>query len=304
MIRKIISIIFISILIAACSNSSKNAEIKELVFAVIPSDDMVQTIKYTENFSKYLEKELNIPVRFFTATDYTAVIEAMRTNKCHVCILGPFSYILASQKAGAEALVTMGLKSGGLYSYRSYLFTNQHTGLKTPDDLIKNASRLQISFSDPASTSGHLIPRGYLAKLGLDPEKSFASMNFTSSHAATMLSVYTGKSDVGAASSESYNRLIANGKVDSSKFVMLWKSAPILTDPFCVKTTLPKDLKEKIRKAFIEMPVNDKEAFDQYIQYTYKGDKMKDSLILRAVYDSSFNSLREIARSVKSLNIK
>ncbi len=304
MIRKIIAITVAIGLFAACNNGSNKTQVKELVFAVIPSDDMVQTIKYTKNFSKYLEKELAIPVRFFTATDYTAVIEAMRTNKCHVCILGPFSYILASQKAGAEALVTIGLKSGGLYAYRSYLITNRETGIKTPGDLVKNASHLQLSFSEPASTSGHLIPRGYLTKLGLDPEKSFAGMNFTSSHAATMLSVYTGKSDVGAASSESYNRLMANGKVDSSKFVILWKSAPILTDPFCVKTSLPKDLKEKIRTAFLEMPVKDKAAFDQYIQYTYKGDSMKDSLILRAVYDSSFNSLREIARSVKSLNIK
>ncbi|NJK97669.1 MAG: PhnD/SsuA/transferrin family substrate-binding protein [Bacteroidales bacterium] len=105
MIRKIIALIFTLLIFAACNNSSNKTEVKELVFAVIPSDDMVQTIKYTENFSKYLEKELNIPVRFFTATDYTAVIEAMRTNKCHVCILGPFSYILASQKAGQTKLI-------------------------------------------------------------------------------------------------------------------------------------------------------------------------------------------------------
>ncbi|NJK97670.1 MAG: PhnD/SsuA/transferrin family substrate-binding protein [Bacteroidales bacterium] len=176
--------------------------------------------------------------------------------------------------------------------------------MRSIDDMVRNASQLDLTFSDPASTSGHLIPRGYLHKLGLSPEKSFASMNFASSHAASILSVYTGKSDIGTSSSESYNRLMANGKVDSTKFVILWKSDPILTDPFCVKNTLPTELKEKIRIAFLEMPVKDKEAFDQYIQYTYKGDRMKDSLILRAVSDSSFNSLREIARSVKSLNIK
>lgn len=297
----LIALVFI---INSCNNSTTEPKIKELTFAVIPSDDMVQTTKYTKNFSKYLQKELGIKVKYITATDYTAVIEAMRSNKCHICILGPFSYILASQKAGAEALVTMGLKSGGLYSYHSMLLTSPKTGLVCMDDVIKNASKLHLSFTDPASTSGHLIPRGYLTSIGLDPDKSFASMTFASSHAASMLSIHSGKTDIGTASSESYNRLLANGQLDSTAFVILWKSAPILTDPFCVKNTLPVELKEKIRKAFIDMPKKDTSAFNQYVKYTYRGDKMRDSLILRTVYDSSFNSLRVIARSVKSLNIQ
>jgi len=303
MIKKII-LVTASVLLFLCSCSNSGGKIKELTFAAIPSEDMVQTTKYTENFSKYLEKELGIKVKYFIATDYTAVIEAMRTNKCQICIFGPFSYILASEKAGAEALVAIGFKGGGYFSYNSLLLSYPGSGLHNMDDVKRNASRLRLTFTDPASTSGHLVPRSYLTSIGLDPDKSFASVAFASNHGASLLSVYSGNTDVGAANTQSYTRLIARGKVDSSKFIILWKSPPLLWDPFCVKSTLPAELKEKIRGAFINMPVKDSASFNQYIKYTFEGDKMRDSLIFREISDSSFNSLRVIARTIKSLNIK
>lgn len=301
--KNLLLIVFIIALFAYSCNDPE-AKIKELTFAAIPSDDMAQTAKYTENFSKYLEKELGVKIKYFIATDYTAVIEAMKSNKCQICILGPFSYILASQKAGAEALVSMGLKSGGLYSYNSLLITNSKTGLHTMEDVKMKASKLHLAFTDPASTSGHLVPRSYLTSIGLDPDKSFESVVFALSHAAAMLSVYSEKSDICAAGSQHFKRLLSKKEIDSTKFVILWKSEPILTDPFCVKNTLPVELKDRIRQALINMPVNDSASFNHYVKYTYKGDKMRDSLMFRTVSDSSYNSLRAIARSVKSLNIK
>lgn len=300
--RKILMIA--SIVALFLSGCKSGTEIKELTFAAIPSDDMAQTAKYIENISKYLEKELGIKVRFFISTDYTAVIEAMRTNKCQICILGPFSYLLASQNSGAEVVAIIGKKSGGYYSYNSLLLTNPQSGLHSIDDVRKNAANIRLVFTDPASTSGHLIPRGFLTSIGLEPEKNFKSFQFASSHAASLLSVYNGNADLSAASSEAYNRLLTKPQIDSSKLIVLWRSEPLHTDPFCVKNTLPLELKEKIRNAFINMPVKDSASFKQYINYTFKGDHMCDSLIFRAINDSSFNSLRTIARSIKSLNIK
>ncbi len=300
--RSLIIIMF-AILLTTCVGNS-DTKIKELTFAVIPSDDMVQTTQYNKNISKYLEKELGIEIKFIKATDYTAVIEAMRSNKCHICILGPFSYLLASQNAGAEAIATIGLQSTGLYTYRSMLLTHPKSGLKSTDDIKKNAKSLQLAYSDPASTSGHLIPRTYISSLGLDPDKDFAGVRFSGSHVASLLSLRNAKFDLAGVSSESYLRLLANKQADSSDYVVLWQSDPILTDPFCVKNTLPTELKEKIRTALLEMHIKDTATFKQYIRYTYKGDKMRDSLIFMAAHDSAFNSLRVIARSVKSLNIR
>jgi phosphonate transport system substrate-binding protein len=300
--RNLILLTFTLVLFSC--NNNQGSKIKELTFAAYPSDDMVQTTKYTVNFSKYLEKQLGIKIKYFIATDYTAVIEAMRTNKCQVCILGPFSYLLASQNAGAEAIVSMGKKSGGMYSYYSLLITNPNTGLHNMEDVKKNASKIHLTFSDPASTSGHLVPRAYLTSIGLDPDKSFASVAFASSHAASLLSVYSGNNELGAVASLSLKRLLDNKQIDSSRIIIVWRSEPLLTDPLCVKNTLPVELKEKIRKALINMEANDSATFRQYVKYTYKGDKMRDSLMFRATSDSAYNSLRVIARTVKSLNIK
>jgi len=47
------------------------------------------------------------------------------------------------------------------------------------DDVKRNASRTSSeTFTDPASTSGHLVPRSYLTQHGPGPDKSFASVAF------------------------------------------------------------------------------------------------------------------------------
>ena len=296
-------ILFIALVFTLVLSSCKEKKTK-LTFAVIPSDDMTQTMKYTQNISKYLAKELNVEVNFIKATDYTAVIEAMRSDKCHIAIFGPFSYIMAAEKAGAEAIVTTGPKDGKFYSYQSIFVTSPNSGLHSMDDVKKNSKRLKLAFVDPASTSGHLIPRSCLTDMGLEPEKSFASVTFAGSHAASMLTARSGQTDVAASNTTSLKRLLNNGKIKPEDLVILWKSGPFVFDVFCVKGSLPKELKDKIKNALLNMPNKAPEYFNHYINYTFAGDPLKDSLTFVAIADSNYNSLRTISRKISQLKVK
>ena len=54
----------------------------------------------------YLKRTLNLKsVEFFTSSDYAPVIEAMKAKKVDIAYFGELSYIIAHEKAGAEALV-------------------------------------------------------------------------------------------------------------------------------------------------------------------------------------------------------
>lgn len=299
--KKIIIMLAVCVLVSCTQNTGK---IRSLTFAVYPSDDISQTLKYTQNISKYLSKELKIEVNYIQASDYTAVIEAMKSNKCQIALLGSFSYILAAQNAGAEAIIATGTRDGKYFSYRSILITSPSTGLRNMDDVKKKASGLKLAFTDPASTSGHLLPREYLTSIGLNPDNSFASVTFSSSHAASLLTTRSKQVDLAATNTTSLIRLLSIGKMDSSEIKVLWKSEPILFDAFCVKSSLPTELKEQIRQAFINMPVKAPEVFHHYIDYTFAGDPLKDSLLFKSVSDSSYDGIRKIARKIKSLNIK
>lgn len=53
---------------------------------------------------EYLSTWLGIPVNYTTGTSYNAVIEAMASGHTNCGTVGPFSYLLGVQEAGAVAL--------------------------------------------------------------------------------------------------------------------------------------------------------------------------------------------------------
>jgi phosphonate transport system substrate-binding protein len=283
----------LSCLLAGCGGTRN-----KLVLVVIPSDDMLQTAAYAENFCRYLSRETGHEIVHYNATDYTAVIEAMRTGKCDIAQFGPFSYLLASQAAGAEAVASMGYRDGGLHTYQSILVARPESGISDIASLAANPSRFSIALSDPASASGHLIPRIALSENGADLINDFKSYSFAMSHAASLLSVYSGKTDVGAASYESYKRLHTNGIIDTSELRIIWVSAPQPTNPTCLSKNLSKEMKHKITEAMLQMHIKDTASFGHYIRYAYSGKISADSMAFVPINGSSFSKLKTAAQSM------
>jgi phosphonate transport system substrate-binding protein len=304
-IKKIRTIGFYTLLVLSIScKTSQNGEVKRLTLAAIPSDDMTETLNYVESFSKYLSVELDIPVNYIKATDYTAVIEAMKSHKVDIAMLGPFSYVMASYRADAEALVTLGTEEGHAHAYKSLLITNANSSIYSMDDVKANASDLIVSFTDPASTSGHLIPRAVLKKHGLNAETDFKSMVFSGSHAASILTCISKKTDIAFANNLSWRRVEEFQKLDMSKLRIIWESGPIYPDPVCVPKQMDEKLKAKIKKALIELKTKDTAAWNQFIHYDHAGDPLCDSLRYISIHDSAYNSLRDIARSIDKFDLK
>ena len=92
----------------------------------------------------------------------------MRADKIDVAFFGPFSYVLAAEPVEAEAIITGGTDAGDVATYHSCIVTRPDSGITCIEDLLANASEITFSFVDPASTSGNLIPRGYLLSIGVD----------------------------------------------------------------------------------------------------------------------------------------
>lgn len=247
----------------------------------------------------YLEKQLGIPVEFQFTSDYTAVIEALNAKKVHMAYLSPFSYILASQKHNITPIVAVG-KDGKPNMYHSIIITNTHTGLKNMDDVKRRAKSLTLCFSDPASTSGHLIPSAYLTTIGLDPEKnSFKETMFAGSHPATVLTVKSGKVDLGCTTSEYGLEVLERMKmVKKGDLVVLWQSAPIVASPIVVRNDLNKAFAQKIKEAYLTMAQKDPKALNSFIR-VFMADSGQHTYM--PVNDSLYNGLRKIAAGIKDL---
>lgn len=261
--------------------------LEKLRIALVPAEEAAEQVKQYSKAFRFLEKKLGMQVEPFLATDYTGVIEAMRAKHLDVAWYGPFSYILAAQEAGAEAFaLPIGEKTGK--TYYSYIITRADTGIGKLEDLKGRT----FTFGDPASTSGHLIPRYTLVKAGINPDKDFKSVQFSGAHDATGLAVANGKVDAGAIWDAAYQRLVEKKLVDESKMRTIVKSDPIPESPWAMRKDLPADLKGRIKDALMAMPQEEPEALKGTGYFKFE-----------QVSDGDYDMIRETAKALK-LDIK
>jgi phosphonate transport system substrate-binding protein len=289
--------------LSACGDKAaldSNGIPRTLIIGMYGGDNPGQTKAAMEPLKGYLEKKLGIEVQFIFTTDYTTVIEALRSKKIHAAELTPFAYILATQKPGLIPVATLGIDNKPSL-YHSIIFTNPKTGIKTIADLKARAKSLTLCFADPASTSGHLIPRAYLNSIGLNPDSAFKETVFAGSHAASILSVKSGKVDIGCSTSDlALDKLIRDGVVKSSDLVILWTSPPIVNHAITVRDDLNKDLVTKLQNAYLSLSTDDPSVFNGFVRLYYPDSK---NMSFVTVQDSQYNQLRKIAGDIKSLKL-
>jgi phosphonate transport system substrate-binding protein len=292
-------------ILPACHNKAEldaNGMPGKLVIAIYAGGDNPNGVKSAlVPLKNYLEKELGMEVEFNYSTDYTSVIEALRAKKAHMAYLSPFSYVLASQRHDITPIVTMG-EDGKPHMYHSVIFTNYTTHLNNMDDVKARAKSLTLCFADPASTSGHLIPRAYLVSIGLNPDNNaFKQTIFAGSHPASVLSVASGKIDVGCSTKEyGIDLLLRRGVLKPGLVKVLWQSDPIVSSPIVVRNDLNKALAKKIQDIYLHMAKDAPYAFVPYVKLYLTHT---DRLSYMTVQDSMYNGLRKIASGIKDLTV-
>ncbi|HWD86564.1 MAG TPA: phosphate/phosphite/phosphonate ABC transporter substrate-binding protein [Mucilaginibacter sp.] len=304
--RLITSLVFCILLtvFSGCHNSvalDSNGMPGKLVIAAYTGGDNPEGVKMaTGKIKEYLAKELGMDVEFFYATDYAAVIEAIRAKKVHVATMSPFSYILASQTHDITPIVTMG-EGGKPHLYHSVIFTNYNTHINSINDIKARSKSLSLCFADPASTSGHLIPRAYLVTQGLNPDSAFRQVIFAGTHPASILSVASGKIDIGCSTQEyGIDLLTRHGELKPGQLKILWTSDPIVSSPIVVRNDLNKDLAKKIQNLYLDMSKKAPDVFRTYVKLYYTHP---EKLSYMTVQDSMYNGLRKIAKGIKDLNV-
>lgn len=266
------SLAVVSGLLSGCGAGAA-AQPKVLNIALVPAENMQEQIKKYQKLFDFLGKKLNMEIKPYIASDYTGVIEAMRSGKVDVAWYGPFSYALASKETGAEAFI-LPVSAGKGKVYQSYFIARADTGIKTLQDLKGHT----FTFGDPASTSGHLVPRFLLTKAGINPDKDLKSALFSGGHDATGLAVANGKVDAGAIWDAAYDRLVEKKLIDPTKVIIIEKSFPIPESPWAYSKSLPADLKQKLHDVMMAAPTEDPTVLEGtgYVKFVDVSDKDYD----------------------------
>ncbi len=287
-----------------CNSKPQNLVIDKIVVGVVGGDDPAERVSCFKKLTPYFEKEFGVKkVDIYVTSDYASVIEAMRSKKVDIAHLGELSYLLAAERAGAEAFVMAGT-ADGQRATSSIILTSSKSTIMNIDDVKKRSKELSLAFADPASTSGHLYPRNYFNSIGLDPEKSFKTVSFTNDHSTAILTAMSQKVDITCTYSLAVNRLIIKKRIQKDDYRILWESEPYITPPISVRGDLPATLKEKIKQAYLDLPVKEPKLWSDYKNtlYIMYPDEIREKLIYIPSHDSMYNGIRELARNCKNFN--
>jgi len=253
-----------------------------------------------ELMRKYLQDQLHMPVDVVLVEGYASTIEAMRAEKVDLATYGSLSYIIAAQKAGAEAVAALGNPDGTLGGYRSVIAVPKNSPYHSLQDLKAHAKDIDFAFADPASTSGNLYPRVGLLNAGIDPEKDFKKVIFAGNHPAAVLNLEAGKVDAAGFMQSAVNRLIITHKMNADDIRVIWTSDLIPNSCYAVRKGLPAQLKKDIQAALISIPTRDPALWANLL--SLRSTMSITGTVYVPVNDATYNGLRAYAAQVKNFN--
>ncbi|WP_371381169.1 phosphonate ABC transporter substrate-binding protein [Sporomusa aerivorans] len=240
----LVSFVFMSLLLTGCQTAKTE---KTFRLGIIPSENGQETLKQFSPLVAYLEETMKVKVEPYVATDYNAVVEAMRTKHIDAAMFGPFSYIMAAERAGAEVCVVR-VGGNGSPTYNSYFITHKGSGIKTLNDLRGKA----LAYTDPASTSGYLVPAKVLLDNGIS-SPDFASVIYSNGHDASILAVKNKQVDAAAVDEMSYTRAVEKGIITKDEVPVFYTCPPIPQSPFAVAKDIDPALKQKFVDAMTKV---------------------------------------------------
>lgn len=265
-IRSLITLVFVLMGLTACT--SKKAELgtaeNPIKLFFTPSVDAQVIEDNSKAFKEFLEN--NTPYKFSVSIpqSYIAVVESFGTKRADVAAINTFGYILANQKFGAEARLTV-IRHGS-DSYQAQ-FLAKTDG---PINSMKDFEKKKIAFVDGSSTSGYLLPMKMLKDRGLNPSE----VVFAGKHDSVITMIYQGAVDGGATfysppakgEIQDARRLVKTQYPDVEKKIKIVElSDSIPNDPIIFRKELPEEMKNVLVEAFLKFVATPegKVAFDK-----------------------------------------
>lgn len=239
---------------------------KVFTIAYAPNESTEQSADARNGLAEELGRVLGCEVREIQASDYNAIIEALRTGKADMAYMGPVALALGAERAGIEPIV-MKAEDGDPEKavYHSVLVTSSENADINKITDIKGKT---IAFVDPDSASGNLIPTAEIIKAFPDEELNsdrlhtnndfFEAVSFSGSHQAGLQAVIKKDVDVVPISDQILASEIEKGNAQQSDIKIIHTSAAIPAEAMVVAPSVD----DETRKTLTDFLVSyDNEAY-------------------------------------------
>ncbi len=300
-----------------CADRPVGSQKRPFTVMFVPSVDAQTIASRASEFEKYVSQRVSkvlygqdtgFYVKTSVPSSYIAVVEGFGTNKVDFAVFNTFGYILTKDIKNFPIQVVGTVTRGEIRekSYKGQIIARKDSGIKSIADLKGK----KFAFTDPASTSGFILPSALLKKNNVD----LGEVIFGQRHDSVVTMVYQKQVDAGATYYSSPDYVMENGKrveklndararvktqfpdvFDVVKIITFTEDIP--NEPWVIRTNLFKD--EEMNKKVIEAVSN---AIFEFCATEEGAQLLKDVATghsLVKVTDKDYDAIRQMVKEAQ-----
>jgi phosphonate transport system substrate-binding protein len=222
------------------------AQTQTLRVSAIPDENPTELLRKFKPLGAYLEKETGMKVAWTPVNDYPAVVEGLAGGRIDLAWLGGFTFVQVRHRTGNAIPIAQRAEDEKFIS--RYIVP-----VNSPAKSLQDLKGKTFAFGSPSSTSGHLMPRYFLLKDGINPDKDFSRIAFSGAHDATVAFVASGRADAGVLNASVLDRLIEKGDANAKAVRVLATTPPYYDYNWTVRGDLDPALVKKLTEAFLKL---------------------------------------------------
>ena len=224
-------------------------------FTAIPDQN---TAHLQERFGKvatYLSAQLGVEVEYVPVKSYSASVAAFKNNAVQLAWFGGLSGVQARRAVRGSQAIAQGRED---LAFVTHFIANTGTGLQPSERFPPGIAGRTFTFGSKGSTSGRLMPEYFIrSHFEKAPKDVFKRVGFSGDHSKTLALVQSGAYEIGALNFKVWEREVTQGKVDTSKVRLIWKTPSYPDYNWSIRGDVDKTYGEgfllRVKKALLDL---------------------------------------------------
>lgn len=207
-----------------------------LSFGIVPQQSATKLAAVWTPVLNYLSQKSGIELQFATAKDIPTFEKRLYAGEYDIAYMNPYHFVFFNKHQGYSAMVNQADKRiQGLILVRK----------DSPIQSLEELNGQQLAFPSPAAFAASVLPRGELAKLGIDIDPVYVS-----SHDSVYLNVAKGFFVAGGGIARTFNSTSAEAR-DALR--VLWKTQEYTPHAIAAHPRVSLASRQKLTAALVAM---------------------------------------------------
>lgn len=241
--------ILLALLLVSCTSRDGEEPLRVLRIGILPDESEEELYRRYTPLLDYLEQETGLSIKLNVPDSYKALLELFAAKTVDLAYFGGFTFVKANMEHAAVPLVMRDVDT----RFTSVFIVNGKSRVRE----LQDTGIERFSFGSRLSTSGHLMPRHFMAsEKGIIPEEHYSSVRYSGRHDLTAFWVRDGEVDLGVANARIVRNMLDDGRLNKDAIRIIWETPTYPDYVWAIQATISQGDREKIRQAFLRLSVD------------------------------------------------